>query len=89
MTTYEKEFLQIITVKYGNVSTDEIFARLVSMGIIEPTMCKVAVIRNYVNSLVDSGMGKLDAMWSATEHFACTYEYVRRCIYYYRDMNFS
>ena len=69
-------------------SIEKTFELLVEMGLIEPTMCKVAVIRNFVNNQVESGVGKLDAMWSATEHFACTYEYVRRCMYYYRDMNF-
>ena len=88
MTTYEKEFLAIFSSKYAGADIEKTFELLVEMGLIEPTRCKVAVIRNFVNNQVENGVGKLDAMWSATEHFACTYEYVRRCMYYYRDMNF-
>jgi hypothetical protein len=87
MTTYEKEFLSVFESKYGDADLRKTFELLVSMGLIEPTMCKVAVIRHFVNTQVADGVGKLDAMWNATEHFACTYEYVRRCMYYYRDMN--
>lgn len=32
-------------------------------------------------------MQKMDAMWKASEKFACSYEYIRKCMYYYKDIN--
>ena len=50
-------------------------------------LCKVLKIREFVAALQKNGMKKIDAMWMASEQFACTYEYVRKCMYYYTDVN--
>lgn len=54
---------------------------------IDITLCKVLTIREFVAALQKNGMKKIDAMWMASEQFACTYEYVRKCMYYYTDVN--
>ena len=51
-------------------------------------MMKVLVVREYVKDRVKNGSSRLGAMWQATEEFACSYEYVRKCVYYYKDVNF-
>ena len=48
---------------------------------------QVLSVREYVNSLLQLGYKKIDAMWKATEIFSCSYEYIRKCMYYYKNVN--
>ena len=57
------------------------------MGVVDYTRCKILAVRNVVDEMVKKGMKKSDAMWSAAEQFACSYEYIRKCMYYYTDVN--
>lgn len=89
MTRYEKELARIITQCWGNISAVELIEKLCDIGVIDHTLCKVLAVRRHVEELVRSGTGKVDAMWLAAEHFCATYEYVRKCMYYYKDLNLS
>ena len=57
------------------------------MGVVDHTRCKVLAIRRWVEEAVRQGSRKVDAMYQAAEEFACSYEYVRKCMYYYTDVN--
>ncbi len=87
MTRYEKALAQIITEKYGEMSPAELVAQLCKIGVIDYTRCKVLAVRRWVEDEVKQGTGKVDAMWLAAEHFCATYEYVRKAMYYYTDVN--
>ena len=87
MTRYEKELARIVTQRWANVPASELIEKLCAIGVIDHTLCKVLVVRRYVDELVRTGTGKVDAMWLAAEHFCATYEYVRKCMYYYKDLN--
>lgn len=87
MTIYIKELLKIITEKYGKLNTDELAKKLFEIGVVDHTLCKVLAVRQNVEKQMKDGTKKIDAMWNAAEKFSCTYEYVRKCIYYYTDIN--
>lgn len=87
MTTYEKQLISAITQKYGQLDTEQLLEKLMQIGVVDYSMCKVLAVRRYVGETVEAGEKKIDAMWMATERFACSYEYVRKCIYYYKDVN--
>lgn len=87
MTTYERGLLEIIDKHFATLTPRELTQKLMDMGVVDHTRLKVLAIRNYVEELVRGGERKINAMWIASEHFACTYEYVRKCIYYYTDVN--
>lgn len=87
MTTYEKELLQIIKENYSKLSPVEITQKLIEMGVVDHTRLKVLSVRDYVYRKVEGGERKVNAMWIASERFACTYEYIRKCLYYYTDVN--
>lgn len=87
MTIYFKELLERIDRRYGKLPPDRFAQKLFEIGVIDHTLCKVLSVREYVDSLVASGEKKIDAMWLAAEKFCCTYEYVRKCVYYYTDVN--
>lgn len=87
MTTYERGLLEIIDQHYATLSPRELAKKLIEMGIVDFSRLKVLAVREYVAELVFDGERKINAMWRASEHFACTYEYVRKCIYYYTDVN--
>lgn len=79
-----KKYIENIT---KGMSTKEAVDTLFRIGVIDYTLAKVLAVRSFVKQHTDSGVSVLQAMWLATEEFACTYEYVRKCQYYYKDIN--
>jgi hypothetical protein len=65
----------------------ELMDKLFEMGVVDFSRCKILATRQYVEQLVRRGEKKTNAMWMAAEHFVCSYEYVRKCVYYYTDIN--
>lgn len=90
LTRYEKELARLVARRYGRMGTVALVEELCRIGVVDHTRCKVLAIRCWVESKVlDEGMGKLRAMHLAADHFASTYDYIRKCIYHYRDVNVS
>lgn len=87
MSLYQKKLEEIVEEWGGKKCPQDIIRLLFRIGVIDSTLVKVLVIREYVHRQVETGVSKLNAMWNATELFACTYEYVRKCVYYYKDIN--
>jgi ribosomal protein L17 len=87
MTRYQKELAREVAHRYGHLSCVQLVEELCRIGVVDHTLCKVFAVRRYVDQLVKEGTGKVDAMWAATEQFCSTYEYVRKCMYYYTDIN--
>lgn len=87
MTIYVKELLMMLDKRYGTLSAGEMADKLFEIGVVDHTLCKVLVVREFVAAKVKNGEKKIDAMWNAAEHFCCTYEYIRKCVYYYTDIN--
>jgi hypothetical protein len=89
MTLYEKELARIAAARWGHLPAAELIEKLCHIGVIDHTLCKILAVRRYVDEQVRCGSGKIAAMWLAAEHFCATYEYVRKCMYYYNDVNLS
>ena len=87
MTIYQKELRRQLTERHPDASTAQVLDLLVEMGVVDVTRCKVLAVRCYVEQLVQQGCRKVDAMYDAAAHFCCSYEYVRKCMYYYKDVN--
>lgn len=87
MTSYEKELVRQLDKHYPNLETGRLLEKLMEMGVIDFSRCKILAVRSLVDQLIKKGHKKIDAMWKASEHFACSYEYVRKCMYYYQDVN--
>ncbi len=87
MTIYIKQMLEQVREKYGTLPNDELVHRLIEIGVIDFRLCKILAIRQYVYAAVKAGTKKYTAMFKAAEQFCCTYEYVRKCMYYYKDIN--
>ena len=87
LTRYEKYLADIVRQKYSDEDLAEVIELLCRKGIIDMSMCKVLAVRNFVEHLVRHGSQKVEAMWSAAEYFCATYEYVRKCMYYYKDVS--
>lgn len=65
----------------------ELIGRLIRIGVVDGVRCKVLVIRRDVERRVHEGSRKVEAMYEAAERFCCSYEYVRKCMYYYKEIN--
>lgn len=89
LTIYVKELLERLDDRYGKLSGREMAEKMFQLGVIDHTLCKVLAIREFVDEQVKQGEKKVDSMWIAAEHFCCTYEYIRKCVYYYTDVNFD
>ena len=89
MSLYKKRLHELVLSRVPHANSGEIVELLFKIGVIDSTLIKVLLIREYVAELMRGGETKLNAMWRATEIFACTYEYVRKCVYYYKDINLS
>lgn len=88
-TSYEKEFARIIAERYGEFPAERIVEELCRMGFVDHNLCKVLAVRLWVDKAIKEGNGKVDAMWMAAEYFCTTYEYVRKCMYYYTCVDLS
>lgn len=89
MTTYIKQLKEQLNERYGELTGKQLIDKLFEIGVVDHRLCKVLAVREYVWALLKGGSKKTDAMWRAADHFCCTYEYVRKCMYYYTDLNFS
>ena len=87
MTTYENQLVGMIENRCGGLSARDVAEKLIRMGVVDFSRCKILAVREYVLEQIKTGKGKVDVMWEAAERFACSYEYVRKCVYYYRDVN--
>ena len=83
LTVYDKQLIGEVERMFPVVE------RLIRMGVVDTVRCKILVVREYVNELVGRGTGKVDAMYMAAEKFCCSYEYVRKCMYYYKEVNLA
>lgn len=89
MTVYQKELMHLLQDKFGQLSAVQLIEKLSVIGVLDCILCKVLVIREFVNALQRNGVKKIDAMWIASEKFACSYEYIRKCMYYYTDVGLN
>lgn len=87
MTTYERELIRQIEGKYPDLSHAQLIETLIRIGVVDFSRCKTLSVREYVDRRVREGETKTDAMWQAAENFACSYEYIRKCVYYYTDIH--
>lgn len=87
MTTYEKQLVEMVEQRCGELAPREVIQKLIQVGVVDYSRCKVLAVREYVDTRVKNGEKKIDAMWQAAERFVCTYEYIRKCVYYYTDVN--
>lgn len=87
MTIYQRQLKQQIAELYPDSSNDELLDLLFEMGVVDQTRCKVLAVRRWVDNAVREGSRKVDAMYQAADKFSCSYEYVRKCMYYYTDVN--
>lgn len=87
MTVYDRQLIRSVERMFPGQGAGAVVEKLICMGVVDTVRCKVLVVREYVGELVRGGAGKVAAMYMAAEKFCCSYEYVRKCMYYYKDVN--
>lgn len=86
-TRHQTLLIETITEKYGHLPVEKLLAKLCETGVIDHTRCKVLAVRRTVDQLVKRPMAKVDAMQQAADQCCVSYEYVRKCMYHYNDVN--
>lgn len=90
LTIYDKELIASLQKMFPeNEDTAALVEKLIRMGVVDNVRCKILAVRTFVYELVKCGGGKVDSMYVAAEKFCCSYEYVRKCMYYYKDVDIA
>ena len=90
LTIYDKQLISSIKKMFPeNEDAGEMVEILIRIGVVDTVKCKILAVRKYVNDMVRQGNGKVDSMYVAAETFCCSYEYVRKCMYYYKYVDFA
>ncbi len=87
LSIYQQELADAIARRYKKLPPEKLVAELCRMGLLDHPLCKVLAVRTWVDRAVAAGSQKVDAMWAASEKFCTSFEYIRKCIYYYKDIN--
>jgi hypothetical protein len=87
LTRYQRELCNIVSRKFDSLPPNLLVEELCRMGVIDHTLCKVLAVRTWVDEQTRTGQRKVKAMNLAAEHFCASYEYVRKCMYYYQNVN--
>lgn len=85
MTVYDKALLDMVSQRLSTLTATEATERLIELGLIDNNRCKAMIIRDFVDKLVADGESKVEAMYTAAEKFCCSYECIRKYIYYYKN----
>lgn len=86
MTSLEKRFIEVFKNKHPQCDENTVKLLLESNFIDFRTM-KIALTRHYVEECVKRGCGKREAMMLVANDLATSYEYVKKAMYYYNDVN--
>ena len=89
LTLYDRKVIDFMDRQFPGKEAGKFTEQLIRMGLVDNTKCKILMIREYVSEMVRKGSGKIDAMYSAAEEFCCSFDYVRKCIYYYKNINLN
>lgn len=88
LNVYDRQLIAAMQKLYPDEEcVESIVERLIRIGVVDTVRCKVLVIRQYVEERVRGGARKVEAMYEAADRFCCSYEYVRKCMYYYKEIN--
>ena len=89
LTVYDKQLIGEVERMFPDQHAGEVVERLNRKGVVDTLRSKKLLLRENVNELVGRGTGKVDAMYMAAEKFCCSYEYVRKCMYYYKEVKLA
>ncbi len=87
LTIYDKYLIDSMVRLYPSAETAPLVEQLIRIGVVDPVRCKILLIRENVAALVKEGNGKIESMYMTAEKMCTSYEYVRKCIYYNKNIN--
>ncbi len=87
LNIYDRQLIDKMADLFPGADTATVVEQLIRIGVIDSTRCKILLIRENVDALVKQGQGKVEAMFITADKFCCSYEYVRKCMYYNKDIN--
>jgi hypothetical protein len=88
LNIYDKHLIESMVRLFPDAGTATLVEQLIRIGVIDHTKCKILLIRENVDAMVKEGYGKMEAMHATADKFCSSYEYVRKCMYYNKDINF-
>lgn len=81
-----KQCKQVLKETYHDFTTEEVIDKLIENQLVDCTRVQMACMRKRVMELVEKGNKKIDSMYRVADDFCCSYENVRKAVYYYTDV---
>jgi len=81
-TIYDRALRRTIACRTAGLTPSEVIETLQSLNLLSPARCKAFLAKERVAELMAEGMTKIDAMFQTAEEFCCSYECIRKYIYY-------
>ena len=81
-TVYDRVLDCLIAERCKGMTLPAVIAAMRSMHLLDPIRCKAFLAKELVAEMVAAGMPKVDAMYVASDRLCCSYESVRKYVYY-------
>lgn len=85
LTAYDKMLIEKLCPPQSALTASQLMESLVTRNLLDQRRCRALLVQDFVDDLVKKGSTKIDAMYVAAEKFCCSYENVRKYIYYYKQ----
>ncbi len=85
LTVYDKLLIERLGAEYSEATAMELIEELLRRNLLDHKRCKALMVQEFVDGLVKKGEMKTDAMYEAAERFCCSYDCIRKYVYYYRQ----
>ena len=89
LTVYDKQLIGEVERMFPGHHAGEVVERLIRMGVVDTVRCKILVVREYVNERRGAAERQGRCHVHGCRKFCCSYEYVRKCMYYYKEVNLA
>lgn len=75
-------FVQMVDEQCGQLTCHEVLGWLAEHNLLSPSRCHAYIARKMVDEQLRRGLNKVNAMSLAAERLGCSYECVRKYVYY-------
>lgn len=89
LTVYDKQLIGEVERMFPDHHAGEVVERLIRMGVVDTVRCKILDGEGVCERTRGPRNGQGRCHVHGAEKFCCSYEYVRKCMYYYKEVNLA
>ncbi len=85
MTVYDKMLIEKLCPEEEEMTPQALMESLLKRNLLDQKRCRALLVRDFVDESVRKGSTKIDAMYEAADRFCCSYDSIRKYVYYYKQ----